>query len=131
VKPWCAARRAVSPTWLRHSHAETQTPLADNRGARFGHERGGAQQKLADKTLEDDKGYLLVLHLGPRKDAGGLSGTQVSLSKLNNVRQALAIARTTRTILGASGITPEYPAMRHANNLESVCTYEGTSEMHT
>lgn len=105
--------------------------MADNRGARFGHQRGGAQQKVADKTLEYGKGYLLVLHFDPRKDARGLSGTQVSLGKLNNVRQALAIARTTRTILGATGISSECLAMRHANNLESVFTYEGTSEMHT
>jgi glutaryl-CoA dehydrogenase len=89
------------------------------------------QQKLADMTLEYAKGYLLALHLGRRKDASGLAGPQVSLGKLNNVREALTIARTARTILGASGITSEYPVMRHANNLESVLTYEGTSEMHT
>jgi glutaryl-CoA dehydrogenase len=89
------------------------------------------QQKLADMTLEYGKGYLLALHLGRRKDAGELAGKQVSLGKLNNVREALAIARQARTILGASGITSEYPVMRHANNLESVLTYEGTSEMHT
>jgi glutaryl-CoA dehydrogenase len=89
------------------------------------------QQKLADMTLEYAKGYLLALHLGRRKDADRLAGPQVSLGKLNNVREALTIARTARTILGASGITSEYPVMRHANNLESVLTYEGTSEMHT
>jgi glutaryl-CoA dehydrogenase len=89
------------------------------------------QQKLADMTLEYGKGYLLALHLGRRKDAGELAGKQVSLGKLNNVREALDIARQARTILGASGITSEYPVMRHANNLESVLTYEGTSEMHT
>lgn len=89
------------------------------------------QQKLADMTLEYGKGFLLALHLGRRKDAGGLVPEQVSLGKLNSVRESLEIARTARTILGASGITGEYPVMRHANNLESVLTYEGTSEMHT
>jgi glutaryl-CoA dehydrogenase len=82
-------------------------------------------------SLDDGKGVLLALHLGRLKDSTGLAGHQVSLGKLNNVRAALAIARTARTILGASGITAEYPVMRHANNLESVLTYEGTSEMHT
>jgi glutaryl-CoA dehydrogenase len=89
------------------------------------------QAKLADATLEYGKGMLLALHLGRLKDAGGLTSQQVSLGKLNNVREAIAIARECRTILGASGITLEYPVMRHANNLESVLTYEGTSEMHT
>lgn len=89
------------------------------------------QAKLANMTLEYGKGLLLALHLGRMKDGGGLASQQVSLGKLNNVREALAIAREARTILGASGITSEYPVMRHANNLESVLTYEGTSEMHT
>ncbi|CAN3128547.1 acyl-CoA dehydrogenase family protein [Mycobacterium sp. smrl_JER01] len=89
------------------------------------------QQKLADMTLEYGKAHLLALHLGRAKDATGLRPEEVSLGKLNNVREALAIARTARTILGASGITLEYPVMRHANNLESVLTYEGTGEMHT
>lgn len=89
------------------------------------------QEKLADMTLEYGKGLLLALHLGRLKDAGGLTPQQVSLGKLNNVREAIAIARKCRTILGASGITLEYSVMRHANNLESVLTYEGTSEMHT
>ncbi|MBO0677202.1 acyl-CoA dehydrogenase family protein [Mycolicibacterium sp. S2-37] len=89
------------------------------------------QQKLADMTLEYGKGLLLALHLGRRKDAGDIATHQVSLGKLNSVREALTIARTARTVLGASGITSEYPVMRHANNLESVLTYEGTSEMHT
>ncbi|MGC0252270.1 acyl-CoA dehydrogenase family protein [Pseudactinotalea sp. Z1748] len=88
------------------------------------------QAKFADMTLEYGKGVLLALHLGRRKDAGGLAHQQVSLGKLNNVRESLEIARTCRTILGASGISAEYPVMRHANNLESVLTYEGTSEMH-
>ncbi|MFK5635695.1 acyl-CoA dehydrogenase family protein [Ornithinimicrobium sp. LYQ103] len=88
------------------------------------------QAKLADMTVEYGKALLLALHLGRLKDQHGLAPAQVSLGKLNNVREALEIARTTRTILGANGITMDYPVMRHANNLESVLTYEGTSEMH-
>jgi glutaryl-CoA dehydrogenase len=88
------------------------------------------QAKLADMTLELQKGFLLALHLGRLKDDHRLGPQQVSLGKLNNVREALAIARECRTILGASGITLEYPMLRHANNLESVLTYEGTSEVH-
>jgi glutaryl-CoA dehydrogenase len=71
------------------------------------------------------------LHLGRLKDEGRLEPRQISLGKLNNTREAIAIARECRTILGANGITLEYPVMRHANNLESVLTYEGTAEMHT
>ena len=89
------------------------------------------QQKLVDMNLEYTKGLLLALHLGRRKDAGRLRPEQVSLGKLNNVREALEICRTARTILGANGISLEYPVIRHANNLESVLTYEGTVEMHT
>jgi glutaryl-CoA dehydrogenase len=89
------------------------------------------QQKLADMSLELTKGTLLALHLGRRKDAGTLRPDQVSLGKLNNVREALDICRTARTILGANGISLEYPVIRHMNNLESVLTYEGTVEMHT
>jgi len=88
------------------------------------------QAKLADMAVEWHKGYLLALHLGRRADAGILTPEQVSVGKLNNVREALAIARTCRTILGANGISGEYPVLRHANNLESVLTYEGTSEIH-
>ncbi len=88
------------------------------------------QAKLADMTLELQKGFLLALHLGRLKDAHRLEPRQVSLGKLNNVREALQIARECRTILGANGITGEYPVLRHANNLESVLTYEGTSEVH-
>jgi glutaryl-CoA dehydrogenase len=88
------------------------------------------QAKLADTALEYYKGLLLALHLGRRKDAGTLTAEQVSIGKLNNVREAIEIARTCRTILGGSGITTEYPVLRHANNLESVLTYEGTSEVH-
>ncbi|CAN5274474.1 acyl-CoA dehydrogenase family protein [soil metagenome] len=88
------------------------------------------QEKLATMTLELGKGMLLALHLGRLKDQGRLHPEQVSLGKLNNVRESLAIARECRTILGANGITLEYSPMRHANNLESVLTYEGTSEVH-
>jgi glutaryl-CoA dehydrogenase len=88
------------------------------------------QAKLADMALELQKGYLLAVHLGRRHDAVGLRPEQVSAGKLNNVREALAIARQCRTILGANGVSGDYPVMRHANNLESVLTYEGTSEIH-
>ncbi|MDP9343778.1 MAG: acyl-CoA dehydrogenase family protein [Actinomycetota bacterium] len=89
------------------------------------------QQKLANMLVELVKGQLLALHLGRMKDAGTLRPEQVSVGKLNNVREALAIAREARTILGANGITLEYPVLRHMNNLESVLTYEGTSEIHS
>ncbi|GAA1434835.1 acyl-CoA dehydrogenase family protein [Microlunatus lacustris] len=88
------------------------------------------QAKLADMALELQKGFLLALHLGRLKDDHRLEPRQISLGKLNNVREALQIARECRTILGANGITLDYPVMRHANNLESVLTYEGTSEVH-
>ena len=88
------------------------------------------QAKLADMTLELGKAMLLALHLGRLKDDSVLRPDQISLGKLNNVREAIAIARECRTILGAAGITLEHPVMRHANNLESVLTYEGTSEVH-
>jgi glutaryl-CoA dehydrogenase len=89
------------------------------------------QAKLADMLAELSKGTLLALHLGRMKDQGTLLSQQVSLGKLNNVREALQIARTARAILGANGVTLEYPVIRHMNNLESVLTYEGTSEIHT
>src|SRR3954464_1520441 len=89
-----------------------------------------SQEKMANMTVELGKGMLLALHLGRIKDAEGLRPEQVSLGKLNNVREAIAIARECRTLLGGSGITLEYSPLRHANNLESVLTYEGTSEMH-
>ncbi len=81
--------------------------------------------------VELNKGILLALHLGRMKDEGRVKPEQISLGKLNNVREALQIAREARTILGANGITLEYPVIRHMNNLESVLTYEGTSEIHT
>jgi len=89
------------------------------------------QQKLVNMLLELNKGTLLALHLGRMKDAGQLHSAHVSFGKLNNVREALKIAREARTILGANGVTLEYPVIRHMNNLESVLTYEGTSEVHT
>ena len=89
------------------------------------------QEKLTNMALEIGKGTLLALHLGRMKDEGRLVPEHISMGKLNNVREALDIARSARTILGARGITLEYPVMRHANNLESVLTYEGTSEIHT
>ena len=89
------------------------------------------QQKLVDMALEINKGFLLALHLGRLKDAGTLQPHQISVGKLNNVREAIAIAREARTILGGNGITLDYSPLRHANNLESVRTYEGTDEVHT
>lgn len=88
------------------------------------------QAKIADMTVEVVKGTLLALHLGRAKDTGTLLPQQVSIGKLNNVREALEVCRTARTILGANGISLEYPVIRHMTNLESVLTYEGTSEMH-
>jgi glutaryl-CoA dehydrogenase len=89
------------------------------------------QQKLVNMLLELNKGVLLALHLGRMKERGELTPHQVSFGKLNNVREAIKITREARTILGANGITLEYPVVRHMNNLESVVTYEGTSEIHT
>ena len=89
------------------------------------------QKKLSDMAIELGKGTLLALHLGRMKDEGRLRHEQVSFGKLNNTREALGIAREARNMLGASGITLEYPIIRHMNNLESVYTYEGTAEVHT
>lgn len=89
------------------------------------------QRKFADMALSLGNAALLALHLGRLKDLGNLRPEQVSAGKLNNVREALAIARECRTVLGANGISLEYSPLRHANNLESVLTYEGTSEVHT
>ena len=88
------------------------------------------QAKIADMAVELGKAQLLALHLGRLKDEGRITAEQVSFGKLNNVREAIQIARQCRTLLGANGITLEYPVIRHANNLESVLTYEGTSEVH-
>ncbi|MFI2709184.1 acyl-CoA dehydrogenase family protein [Micromonospora sp. NPDC018662] len=111
---------------------ETALEYATTR-TQFGRPLAGfqlTQAKLADMAVEWNKGLLLALHLGRLADAGKLRPEQVSVGKLNNVREALAIARQCRTILGANGVSGEYPIMRHANNLESVLTYEGTSEIH-
>jgi glutaryl-CoA dehydrogenase len=89
------------------------------------------QRKLVEMMVSVQRGTLLALHLGRRKDAGELTSAQVSFGKMDNVRQALEIAREARSVLGANGITLEYPVIRHMNNLESVYTYEGTNEVHT
>ncbi|WP_139005002.1 acyl-CoA dehydrogenase family protein [Arthrobacter crystallopoietes] len=89
------------------------------------------QEKLVNMALEINKGFLLALHLGRLKDAGQLQPHQISVGKLNNCREAIEIARECRTILGGNGITLDYSPLRHANNLESVRTYEGTDEVHT
>lgn len=89
------------------------------------------QSKLVDMALELNKGMLLALHLGRRKDAGTLTHQQTSAGKLNNTREAIRIARTARGVLGGDGVTDRFPVMRHMQNLESVLTYEGTEEMHT
>ncbi|WP_460812210.1 acyl-CoA dehydrogenase family protein [Nocardioides salsibiostraticola] len=88
------------------------------------------QAKLADMSVELNKAMLLALHLGRMKDEGRLEAPAISVGKLNNTREAIKIARECRTILGGAGITLEWPLMRHANNLESVLTYEGTAEVH-
>ena len=88
------------------------------------------QQKLADMFVEYEKGMLLAVHIGRAKEAGTLTHAQISVGKLNNVREAMAIAGTARSILGGDGITSDFPVMRHMANLESVRTYEGTDEVH-
>jgi len=123
---WGALGAARSSLFAAQSYAAERT--------QFGKPIGAfqlTQQKLADMYLEYAKGFLLAVHLGRRKDAGVLRPEQVSIGKLNNVRESLEICRTARTILGANGISLEYPVIRHMNNLESVLTYEGTVEMHT
>ena len=89
------------------------------------------QQKLAEMALELNRGLLVALHVGRMKDAGTLRPEHVSLGKMGNVRGAIDVCRSARTILGANGVTLEYPVIRHMNNLESVLTYEGTHEVHT
>lgn len=114
------------------SSFETALEYAGSR-EQFGRPIAGfqlTQAKLADMAVELHKGILLAHHLGRRMDAGRLRPEQISFGKLNNVREAIEICRTARTILGANGISLEYPVMRHATNLESVLTYEGTVEMH-
>ncbi len=100
----------------------------------FGRKIGGfqlTQAKLAWMLADLQRAQLLALHLGRLKEAGKITPEQVSLGKMSNVRTAIDIARQARTILGANGVTLEYPVIRHANNLESVLTYEGTEEIHT
>jgi len=89
------------------------------------------QRKLANMAVSLGNSMLLALHLAKLKEAGRIKPEQISVGKLNNVESAIAIARECRTILGANGISLEYSPLRHANNLESVLTYEGTSEIHT
>jgi glutaryl-CoA dehydrogenase len=89
------------------------------------------QAKLAEMALELNRALLVALHIGRMKDAGTLRPQHVSLGKMGNVRGAIEVARSARTILGGNGITLEYPVIRHMNNLESVLTYEGTHEVHT
>jgi glutaryl-CoA dehydrogenase len=89
------------------------------------------QQKLAEMSLEVSRASLMALHLGRMKDDGILRPEHVSMGKMGNVRGALEVARTARSILGGNGITLEYPVIRHMNNLETVLTYEGTHEVHT
>jgi glutaryl-CoA dehydrogenase len=99
----------------------------------FGRKIGGfqlTQRKLAWMLADMQRAQLLALHLGRLKEAGTITPEQVSLGKMSNVRTAIDIAREARTILGANGVTLEYPVIRHANNLESVLTYEGTEEIH-
>ena len=118
------AARSCYETALEYSKSRVQ----------FGRAIGGfqlTQRKLVEMLLELSKGRLLAMHLGRMKDGGHLRPEQVSVGKLNNVRVALEIAREARSILGANGITLEYPISRHMNNLESVLTYEGTNEIHT
>jgi len=112
---------------------ETALDYAKTR-VQFGRPIGGfqiTQEKLVNMMLELNKGTLLALHVGRMKDESRAHATHVSFGKLNNVREALRIAREARSILGANGVTLEYPVIRHMNNLESVLTYEGTSEVHT
>jgi glutaryl-CoA dehydrogenase len=100
----------------------------------FGKKIGGfqlTQAKLAWMLADLQRAQLLALHIGRLKEAGRVTPEQISLGKMSNVRTAIDIARTSRTVLGANGVTLEYPVIRHANNLESVLTYEGTEEIHT
>jgi glutaryl-CoA dehydrogenase len=89
------------------------------------------QKKLVDMMLEIQKGTMVALHIGRMKDAGTLRHDQISFGKLNNVREAIEICREARTVLGGNGVTVDHSPLRHANNLESVRTYEGTDEVHT
>ena len=118
------AARDSYETALRYSLSRVQfnTPIA---GFQL------TQQKLVDMAIEIEKAQLVALRLGRLKDAGTLQPHQISVAKLSNTRAAIAIAREARTILGGNGVAAEYSPMRHAANLESVRTYEGTDEVHT
>ena len=123
---WGAMGAARSCYAVAVEHATTRE--------QFGQPIGGfqlVQAKLVDMAVELQKGILLALHLGRRKDAGVLAHQQTSIGKLNNTREAIRIARTARTVLGGDGVTDRFPVMRHSMNLDSVLTYEGTEEMHT
>ncbi len=112
---------------------ETAADYARTR-EQFGRKIGSfqlTQRKLAWMLADLQRSQLLALHLGRLKEAGTITPEQISLGKMSNVRAAIEIAREARTILGANGVTLEYPVIRHANNLESVLTYEGTEEIHT
>ena len=89
------------------------------------------QRQLAEMMIGVNRGMLLALHLGRKKDTGTIDAAHISMGKMDNVRMALEVARSARSVLGANGITLEYPVIRHMNNLESVYTYEGTHEIHT
>jgi alkylation response protein AidB-like acyl-CoA dehydrogenase len=89
------------------------------------------QQKLVNMVLEIEKGTMVALHVGRLKDAGRVRPEHISFGKLNNVRAAVEIARQARSVLGGNGITLDYSPLRHASNLESVATYEGTGDIHT
>jgi glutaryl-CoA dehydrogenase len=120
-------------TGAARSCLEAATQYSTTR-EQFGRKIGGfqlTQSKLAWMLADLQRAQLLALHLGRLKEAGTITPEQVSLGKMSNVRSAIDIARTARTILGANGVTLEYPVIRHANNLESVLTYEGTEEIHT
>jgi glutaryl-CoA dehydrogenase len=123
---------AWGATGAARSCLETAAEYARTR-EQFGRPIGGfqlTQSKLAWMLTDLSRSQLLALHLGRLKEAGEVTPEQVSMAKMSNVRAAIDIARQARTILGASGITLEYPVMRHAANLESVLTYEGTEEIH-
>ncbi len=120
-------------TGAARSCLESATGYATTR-EQFGKKIGSfqlTQSKLAWMLADLQRAQLLALHIGRLKEAGRVTPEQISLGKMSNVRTAIDIARTARTILGANGITLEYPVIRHANNLESVLTYEGTEEIHT
>jgi glutaryl-CoA dehydrogenase len=120
-------------TGAARSCFEAATEYATTR-EQFGQKIGGfqlTQRKLAWMLADLQRAQLLALHIGRLKEAGTITPEQVSLGKMSNVRTAIDIAREARTVLGANGVTLEYPVIRHANNLESVLTYEGTEEIHT